>query len=202
MNLRLIRNLILFSVCSLSADAAITITIAPDGLGGTTYTFSQTSPNPAIAVALASSSGARLDLPPAMFDPILLGGGGSSDITGSFDMIARFRDVGSGFSYDVVGLLVSNTLSYASFGFNRPFTQAPGQTNVQFDLLPGAPGVLGISPDALVEGTHSIGSPLFGTVTVNVIPEPTSVSLVILGSLMLSRRERHQRQQQKLGSPS
>jgi hypothetical protein len=66
---------------------------------------------------------------------------------------------------------------------------------VQFDLLSGAPGILGISPDALVEGTHLIGSPLFGTVTVNVIPEPTSVSLVFLGSLLLTRRQRNPRQQ-------
>ncbi len=194
MNIRTIQRLILFSVCSLSADAAITITITPDDLGGTTYTFVQTSPNPTIAVALASSGGVQIDLPPGMFDPMILGGGGTSDIYGNFDMIARFQDVGSGFLYNVVELLISNTLSYASFGFSRPFTQAPGQTNVQFHLLSGAPGVLGISPDALVEGTHLIGSPLFGTVTVNVIPEPTSVSLVFLGSLLLTSRQRHPRQ--------
>ena len=197
MKVRLLLCLILFPVCASSTDAAIAITIAPDGLGGTTYAFNQTSPNPTISVAMASTAGIRIELPPGMFDPIVSGGPGSSDTFGSFDMIARFQDVGSGTTYDVRTLTISNVLSYAFFGFHIPFSGAPGQIIMQFDLLPLAPGQLGISPGALVEGTHLIGSDLFGTVTVNVVPEPTSVSLVILGSLLLSRRQRHPRQQQK-----
>lgn len=198
MFIRLILCFILLSACPRSADAAISITIAPDGLGGTTYTFIQTSPNPTLSVALASSSALKMELPPGMFDPIILGGTQSGDITGTFDKIARLQDVGSGFQYDVVGLFISSTLSSASFEFHRPFAQGPGQTNVQFELVSGAPGLLTVSPDALVEGTHSIGSTLFGTVTVHVIPESTSVSLAFLGSLLLARRQRHPRQLQNI----
>lgn len=192
---RLLPYLLLLIGVSSPVHAAITITIAPNGLGGTTYTFSQTSANPVIPVAMALSSGVRMDLPPGMFDPIVSGGPSSSDTSGTFEMIASFRDAGSTFTYDVTNLSISNVLAYASFGFNRPFAQAPGQTTVRFDLLSGAPGVLEISPDALVEGTYSIGSPLFGTVTVNVIPEPTSVALILPGALLLTRRQRHTRRQ-------
>jgi len=182
--------LVLFPVCSSSVDAAITITITPDGSGGTTYSFSQTLPNPTTSVELAAISGARIDLPRGMFDPIVSGGPGYSDTTGGFDMIARFQDAGSGITYDVVTLTISNVLSYAFFGFQIPFSAAPGQTSVQFDLLPSAPVGLGISPDVLVEGTHLIGSALFGTVTVNVIPEPSSLSMLLLSTVALMKRRR------------
>ena len=94
----------------------------------------------------------------------------------------------------MTGLRIAADLSSASFEFDRAFLQAPGQTFSQFLLTPGPPGVLPIAPEeALVGGSYSIGSLLFsGTVTVNVVPEPSGLSLVLLGSaaLMMGHRRR------------
>ncbi len=186
----LLPRLFLLPILASAADAALTITIAPDGAGGTTYSFSQPALIPPLPVAQVLSSSFRLELPPGMFDPEVVGGPGSSETSGTFDLIARFQDVRSGFIYDVTGLRIAADLSSASFEFDRAFLQAPGQTFSQFLLTPGPPGVLPIAPEALVEGSHSIGSLLFGTVTVNVVPEPSSFSLVLLGSVALMRRRR------------
>lgn len=198
MNFRPLPCAVLLASCLLSAEAAVTITIAPDGLGGTTYAFTQTAPNPTMSVEMASTGDLRMDLPPGMFDPMVRGGDGMSDIYGSFEILARFRDLYSGVSYDVVGMVISHTLSYASFGFQRPFASRLSQTEAQFELFPGAAGALGISPMTLVAGTHSVGSLLFGTVTVSVIrepsslviPEPSSLVLLLLGAVALTKRRR------------
>lgn len=187
---RLLLRLALFPILASAADGALTITIAPDGTGGTTFSFRQTASNPVLPVAQVLSSSFRLELPPEMFDPITVGGPGSSDTSGTFEMIARFQDVQSGFFYDVVGLQISSILSYAFFQFDGPFMELPGQASAQFALLPGSPEVMTIAPEALVEGSYSIGSLLFGTVTVEVVPEPSGLSLLLLGTAVLMRRRR------------
>jgi hypothetical protein len=187
---RLLLRLALLPLLASAADAALTITIAPDGTGGTTYSFSQPAFIPPLPAAQVLSSSFRLELPPGMFDPVVVGGPGSGDTFGSFDVIARFQDVNSGFLYDVTGLRIAADLSSASFEFNRAFLRAPGQTFSQFLLTPGPIGLLPITPGALVEGSHSIGSLLFGAVTVNVVPEPSGLALVLLGATTLMRRRR------------
>ncbi len=186
----LLLRLALFPIFAPVADAALTITIAPDGTGSTTYSFNQPASNPTLPTAQVLSSSFRLELPPGMFAPIVAGGPGSSDTFGIFDLIARFQDAGSGFFYDVTGLQLAADLSSAFFGFDRAFSQAPGQTSSQFVLTPGPPGVLQIAPEALVEGSYSNGSLLFGTVTVNVVPEPSVLSLLLLSTAALMGRRR------------
>lgn len=190
MKLHPFRCAVIFASCLLTANAAVLITVAPDGLGGTTFNFSQTSVNPLLSVEVVSTSGFRMELPPGMFSPMVLGGPGVTDIAGRVEMLAQFRDGYSGAPYDVVDLVISNTLSYASFGFQQPFAQRLGQTQVQFELFFDVPGVTRISPNALVVGTHSVGSLLFGTVTVNVIPEPSTLSILLLSVAVLAKRRR------------
>ena len=174
----------------LTAEAAVTITIAPDDLGGMTFAFRQTAANPTISVETVMTTGVRMELPPGMFSQAVFGGPAYTDISGGFNVLAQFRDLNSRASYDIVQLNISNVLSYASFEFRQPFGVRGGQTQVQFDLFSNTPGALNVSPDALVAGTHSISSVLFGTVTVNVIPEPVSLGLLLLGLVSLTKRRR------------
>jgi hypothetical protein len=188
--IRSLLHLALLPLLASAAHAALTITIAPDGTGGTTFSFSQSASTPSLPVEQVLSSSFRLELPPGMFDPVVAGGPGSSDTFGTFDSIARFQDPDSGVFYEVVGLQIAADLSSAFFGFDRPFSAAPGQTLARFVLLPGPPEALTIAPGALVEGSHIIGSLLFGTVTVNVVPEPSSLPLLLPGAFLLTRRRR------------
>ena len=188
MKLRCIIALCLFGLIAPATDAAVVITIAPDDVGGTTYTFSQTTDNPVVPIALVNPDTFHLDLPPGMFSPILNGGPFHGDIFGNFPKIGEFRDLGSGTAYNVTGLWIARNLSAGTFNFHRTFFQGPEQSTVQMDLVTGAPGELTISPEALVVGIHSISSALFGTVTVNVIPEPACLPLVLLGAVALLHR--------------
>ena len=174
----------------LSAEAAITITVAPDDLGGMTFAFRQTAANPQMSVDMAVANGLRMELPPGMFSQAILNGPASTDIYGSFPTIAQFRDLNSRASYDITRMTLSNTLSYAFFEFLQPLGVRGGQTQMQLDLFSETLDALRIAPSALVEGTHSIGSALFGTVTVNVIPEPTSLGLLLLGLVTFTQRRR------------
>lgn len=201
MNFRSIQCAILFFVSALSVNAAITITVDPDGSGGTAYTFTQTSPNPTLSIELVSASGIRMELPPGMFNPTILGSIGSTDTYGNFEKIAQFQDIYSGFSYDIVELIISNTFSYASFGFRYPLARDLDQTQVQFNLLPDIRGVLGISPAALIGGIHVMESPLFGTVTVNVIPEPSILTILVLGAFASTQRRPHRQKPSRHGTP-
>jgi hypothetical protein len=187
-------SLLLLALSSNIVHAAITITIAPNGSGGTTFLFSQTIANLEFPISNASGESFHIDLPPGIFSPsIIAGGGGSTSISGTLNpILATFTDAVSGFSYDVNFLAIGGDLSFGQFGFDRPFAAAPGQTAGRMDLVGGPAVSSGISPAALVLGTHTIGSGLFDTVTVNVIPEPTAVLLVLTSSLLLSRRHRHQ----------
>jgi hypothetical protein len=170
------------------AEAAVAMVVVPDGAGGTRYTFEEVSANPLVGVSMVLSSGFRMELPPGMFVASGPGSGGASDIVGSFPAIARVRETGSGGAYDVVSLLIGADGSYASFGFDRAFASGPGQSEARFALVPGAPGSLGIAPEALVPGTHVVSSVLFGSVRVTVVPEPGSAGLMAAAVLMALRR--------------
>lgn len=173
-------------ILSATARAAITITISPDGSGGTLFAFAQPTANPVVPVALVSA-GAFLGLPPGMFDPSLYNPA-AGEISGSFPALAQFRDVNAGVGYNVTGLLIS--LTFARFTFDREFTPGSNQSEVQFVLQPQAPGQSTIAPEALVPGTHTISSALFGTVTVTVVPEPTGLLWLSAAALWLQRRRR------------
>jgi hypothetical protein len=190
--MKYINSLLLFALSCNLVSAAISITIAPNGSGGTTFQFNETTANPNFPIANASGAGFRIELPPSMFSPLIIAGGGTiGEISGYMNpIVATFTDGISGFSYEADFLSIGGDLSYGYFDFDRPFSPAQGQTEGRMDLVEGAAVTSTISPDALVMGTHTISSSLFGTVTVNVIPEPTSVLLVALSSLLLLRRNR------------
>jgi len=188
--MKYIRSILLLALSSKMASAAITITIVPDNIGGTTFAFSQTTANPTFPIGNAQGSGFSIALPPSIFNPVVIGNTGTP-ISGFLNpILATFTDSGSGFNYDVAFLLISSNFSFAELQFDRLFSAAPNQTEGRLDLLPGSPVASTISPTALVPGTHTIGSSLFDTVTVIVIPEPTSLSLLVISTLLLARRHR------------
>jgi len=188
--------LILFLALSSNlASAAITITITPNGAGGTTFLFSQTSPSPNFSVSDVADGVLYIELPPSIFGPSVIPSYNPflpiTTIQVLNPILATFIDASSGFTYDVGSLVIRNDLSNAAFGFNSPFSAAEGQTEGRLDLVGGLVVDAGPTPAGLVLGTRTISSRLFGTVTVNVIPEPTSVFLVLLSSVLLARRHRH-----------
>lgn len=186
-----IRSILLLALSCNMASAAITITITPDNIGGTTFAFSQTTTNPSFLIADVQGSGFSIALPPSIFDQAVIGNSGTP-IFGFFNpILATFTDSGSGFNYDVRFLLIGANFLFAELQFDRPFSAAPSQIEGQMVLLPGAPVTSTISPTALVPGTHTVGSSLFDTVTVIVIPEPSSLSLLIVSTLFLTRRHRN-----------
>ena len=73
----------------LSAEAAITITVAPDDLGGMTFAFRQTAANPQMRVDMAVANGMRMELPPGMFSQAVFGGPSYTDISGGFKVLAQ-----------------------------------------------------------------------------------------------------------------
>jgi hypothetical protein len=188
MTLRILSVLGIFWLGIAQAGAAIAMVVVPDGVGGTRYTFEEVSANPLVPVSMVLSSGFRMELPPGMFVASGPGSGGASDIVGVFPAIARVRETGSGGAYDVVSLLIGADGTHASFGFDRAFASGPGQSEARFALVPGAPGSLGIAPEALVPGTHVVSSVLFGSVTVTVVPEPGSAGLLAAAVLIGLRR--------------
>jgi hypothetical protein len=188
MTLRVLSVIGMFWLGIAEAGATVAMVVVPDGVGGTRYTFEEVSANPLVPVSMVLSSGFRMELPPGMFVASGPGSGGASDIVGVFPAIARVRETGSGGAYDVVSLLIGADGGYASFGFDRAFASGPGQSEARFALMPGAPGSLGIAPEALVPGTHVVSSVLFGSVTVTVVPEPGSAGLLAVAALMALRR--------------
>ena len=192
-HMKYIRLLLLLALSIKAASAAITITITPDSIGGTTFSFSQTTANPKFPIGSTQGGDFLIDLPPSMFGPSVNAGGASSDISGTLTpILATFTDLGSGFNYEVKFLLIGSQLTFARFLFDRAFSVGQNQSEGQLDLVVGSPAISPISPEALIPGTHTISSNLFGSVTVVVIPEPTSSLLLILSTMLFSRRHRSQ----------
>jgi hypothetical protein len=188
--MKYLRSILLLALSSKMASAAITITITPDSIGGTTFAFSQTTANPTFPIGSAQGSGFAIALPPSIFNIAVIGNSGTP-IAGYLNPIfATFTDSGSGFNYDVDFLLIGANFAFAELHFDRPFSAGPSQIEGQMALLTGAPVTSTISPAALVPGTHTIGSSLFDTVTVIVVPEPTSLSLLLISTLLLASRHR------------
>ena len=188
--MKYIRSILFLALSCKMASAAISITITPDNLGGTTFTFSQTTSNPSLPIVNFQGNGFSIAIPPSIFNQAVIGNSGTP-IFGPFNpILATFTDSGSGFNYDVAFLLIGANFVFAEFSFDRSFSAAPGQIEGRLNLVTGAPVTSTISPMALVTGTHTTGSSLFDTVTVIVIPEPTSLSLLLIGTLLLARRHR------------
>ena len=175
-------------------NAALTITITPNGAGGSTFLFSQTSASPSFTISDVSNGVLYIELPPSMFGPSVIPSYNPFLPTTTIQILnpilASFIDASSGLTYDVGFLAIRDDLSTAAFGFNSPFSAAEGQTEGRLDLVRGLAVDTGPTPAGLVLGAHTVSSTLFGTVTVNVIPEPTSVCLVLLSSFLLARRYR------------
>ena len=184
--MKYIRSILFLALSCKMASAAISITITPDNLGGTTFTFSQTTSNPSLPIVNFQGNGFSIAIPPSIFNQAVIGNSGTP-ISGPFNpILATFTDSGSGFNYDVAFLLIGANFVFAEFSFDRSFSAAPGQIEGRLNLVTGAPVTSTISPMALVTGTHTTGSSLFDTVTVIVIPEPTSLSLLLIGTLLLA----------------
>jgi len=169
-----------------AANATVTITISPDDRGGTTLVFEQTADCPPVSTDTILGGEFVLSLPPSMFSPSILGTGATSEIFGVFPSWATFRDGGSGFDYDVVSLRIGADLSFAQLGFDREYSTLQDQSESDFVLLSEAPVDTTISPLAFVGGSHTTSSLLFGSVNVNVIPEPSLPVLLLCSVFSLA----------------
>ncbi len=169
------------------ADAAISILIEPDGTGATVFTINQTSPNPLLNVAGITGYALGIDLPLSMFNissPVQ-----SSAISGNFATpLGNATESYGGQRFSIAGLHIDEITAYLAFS---PIFILSSQSSAQFVVEAPLPVTTTLSPDALNAGTHSVNSVLFGTVTVTVVPEPSTLTLTaaIAPALLWRRRK-------------
>jgi hypothetical protein len=169
--------------------AAVSILIEPTLSGGTLFTITQTEANPALAVSGLSGYALGMDLPLAMFD---IPGGGSG-VSGTFPAsLGTVTETVTGQTFQLTGLQIGSGETYALLLFN-PIYLTSGQSSAQFSVSQPTPVETSISPLALVPGTHSTSSVLFGTVTVTVVPEPSVLAFLPGMALPLLKRRRSPR---------
>ncbi len=169
------------------ADAAVSILIQPDGAGATVFTITQTAPNPLLNVAGITGYALGIDLPLSIFSissPVQ-----SSAISGNFATpLGNVTESYGGQQFSIAGLHIDEVAAYLAFS---PIFILSSQSSAQFVVDAPVPVTTAISPDALRAGTHSVGSVLFGTVTVTVVPEPSPLALTtaITPALLWRRRK-------------
>lgn len=173
--------------------AALSILIKPGTVGDTTvFTFTQTSPSPILNVSGIAGFVMGISIPNSMFNIPDFGPGSSSDITGDLGFsLAAVTENYSGVTYILNGLHISADPARVSFlGFGSTYFVPAGASFLQFEF--GAAGLQesSISIHALNPGVHTIEDPLFGTVTVTIIPEPGSALLAGMGACALFIRRR------------
>ena len=169
------------------ANAAVSILIQPDAIGGTLFTITQTAPNPIVGVG-ASIAGyiSGLDLPTGMFN--VANSGPGSAIQGTFPTpLGSATEQSTSQSFSLAGLHIGDTAAWIAFA---PVFTFGGQSTIQFEIDAPVPVATPISPDALNPGVHTVSSILFGNVTVTVIPEPSVFGFAACGALALFGRGR------------
>lgn len=184
------RSLPFFLLCGVFATApchgAINILIEPNALGGTQFTITQSSPGPVLSVTNVYGYAAGLDLPLSLFTAAVIGT--PSSIVGAFPTpLGTLSEVYSSQTFSLSALELNSSAAYIMF---TPLFEVSPYSTAQFEVTTSSPVDTPISPEAFNPGTHAISSLIFGTVTVTVIPEPSSAALIAGAGLTLLRRRR------------
>ncbi len=189
--MKLLLSIVLLFGASLASHAAITIAITP-GVSGTSFSVTQTSPNPLIALG-ATTVGyvAGVAIAPVAFDQDI----GSIGFVDTFSPhVGTLTDLYGGASGNLVGFSFffdSGTGSYRPLLTLDSIITLDSNQAHQFQLSGGVSSEVGIDFARFVPGTHTVADPIFGEVTAVVIPEPDSAILASIGcGLILSRRRR------------
>ncbi len=193
MTTRPMKILLCLLLLSAPCRAAVSILIGPGTTPETTtFTVTQTSASPVHDVSGIGGYVFGMSIPTSMFNIPGIGSGMSSDIYGDLIApVATITEFFSGQSYLLKKLFISsNPLAASYLGFDTVFLVPQGATSLRFDVATAGPVETNISLEALHAGVHVIEDPLFGTVTVTVVPEPGSMALVVLPALMLLARRR------------
>ena len=168
------------------ANAAVSILIQPDAIGGTVFTITQTAPNPIVGVNGIAGYVSGVDLPLSMFN--IADAGSGSAIQGTFPTpLGSATEQSTSQSFSLAGLHIGDTAAWIAFA---PVFTFGGQSTIQFEIDAPVPVATPISPDALNPGVHAVSSILFGNVTVTVIPEPSVFGFAACGALALFGRGR------------
>jgi len=168
------------------ANAAVSVLIQPDAIGGTLFTITQTAPNPLLGVGGITGYVSGVDLPLSMFN--IANSGPGSAIQGTFPTpLGSATEQSTSQSFSLAGLYIGDTAAWIAFA---PVFTFGGQSTIQFEIDVPVPVATPISPAALNPGVHTVSSILFGNVTVTVIPEPSVFGFAACGALALLRRGR------------
>ena len=190
---RHVKILLCLVLLSAPCRAAVSILIGPGTTPETTtFTVTQTSASPLLDVSGISGYVLAMSIPTSMFNIPGLDPGTSSDIYGDLIApVATITEFFSGQSYLLKKIFISSDPLEASYlGFDTVFVVPDGATSLRFDVTTAGPVETNISLEALHPGVHVIEDPLFGTVTVTVVPEPGSLALLALPALTLLARRR------------
>lgn len=173
------------------SQAAITITVQPDG-AGTRFSVSQEADNPSIFLnAVTTGVMSNITLSSSAFTQNLA-------VVGFVESFAQplgtLTEIGGAGSSDIVAfsfvLDSSAGLWIPGLELADPINMPPGDS-YRFDLTEGETSTLSISFEHFVPGTYVESNPAFGTITTIVVPE-TGCSVLFLASMVLviGRRSR------------
>jgi hypothetical protein len=197
-------SVVLLLGASLASHAAITITITP-GVSGTSFSVTQTAPNPLIALG-ATTVGyvAGIALAPGAFDQDI----GSVGFVDTFSpRLGTLTDLFGGASGDIVGFSfffdVGSSLYRPSLNLDSIISLGSNQAH-QMQFSGGTTSEIGIDFSRFVLGTYVATDSLFGEITTVVIPEPNSIILASIGTGLIAFRRRRvlpQQQEAEQGEP-
>ena len=183
-------SVILLLGASLASHAAITITITP-GVSGTSFSVTQTAPNPLIVLE-ANTGGALfgIALAPGSFDQDI----GSVDFVDTFSpRLGTLTNLFGGAAGDIVRFSFffdgDSGLYRPSLYLDSFITLGSGRTH-QLQFSSGTTSEIGIDFSRFILGTHVVTDLLFGEITTIVIPEPNSIILAFIGIGLIAFRRR------------
>ncbi len=188
--MKILTILIIFLGSFQPSRAAITVTIMP-GLSGTSFSITQTEPNPIFALdSVTGGFVSGIPLADSAFnqDISILGFVGSfspslGNLTNLFDGSTRTIN---GFNF---GLNANTGGSRPVLNLNSSIELASNQ-NHQIQISNTETSETGIDFSHFVLGTHVSNDQIFGTITTNVIPEPDFLALTSFGTLLFLVRRR------------
>jgi hypothetical protein len=189
--LKILGCLILLTATS---QAAIHILIEPSGPDTSVFTVTETGSNPLIDLTGISGYSMGMELPKSMFnipDFPSFGGDDSpiSPIYGELtSSVATVSEIFSGQSFRLDRIIIPFNSSPSLLLFSSLFTG--GGTSVRFRATSLGPVVTNISFQALSPGVHHIDSFFFESVTVTVVPEPSTFTFIAAACLPLLLRRR------------